>query len=339
MKLWVRMFGAAILGTALFSACTSTAPAPLPVPPGGGTPVNPLESHYEQAPDAATCQPGVLKASSKIAVLEAVNRLRALHGLPAVIYDSAHDSATQSAALMMLANNKLSHFPSSDWLCYSPAGAEAAGYTNLSRGQIVGEVSNLSLAQPTAMLGRFMTEINSRNAAGEIKIGHRRWLLNPFLLRIAVGWADGKSPNEYRYAGTLRVIDAADFTIPISSAAEFVAYPYGDYPSEAFDPATRLSFSVLVDKSSLWNNDANRVDFSGARVEMTPALNVSALEFSVLNTRDPNSPGTEGLPNVLEWNAPGMQRGVEYNVKVTGVRIKQGGAWQAREYGYKFKGL
>ena len=72
---------------------------------------------------------------------------------------------------------------------------------------------------------------------------------------------------------------------------------------------------------------------------MTPALNVSALEFSVLNTRDPNSPGTEGLPNVLEWNAPGMQRGVEYNVKVTGVRIKQGGAWQAREYGYKFKGL
>ena len=121
MKLSVRMFGTVILGTALFSACTSTTPASLPVAPISPTapietPINPLESAFEQAPNVATCQPGVLKASSKTAVLLEVNQLRALHGLSPVVYDSAHDSATQSAALMMLANNKLSHFPSSDWL-------------------------------------------------------------------------------------------------------------------------------------------------------------------------------------------------------------------------------
>ena len=342
MKLWVRMLGAAATSLVLFSSCTTTAPTPLPQPivnpPSGITPVGPLESPFEQAPNAATCQPGTLKASSKTSVVEWVNRLRALHGLSPVVYDSTQETGTQAAALMMLANSRLSHSPSSDWACYSADGAGAAQKTNLSRGQTTGEVSSLPNIQPTAMLGGFFTELNSRNNAGEIDIGHRRWLLNPFLRRISVGWADARSANQYSYAGTLRVIDESDFEVPISSNVDFVAYPQGNYPAEAFDPATRLSFSVLVNKSSLWENDANRVDFSSAQVEMTPALGVTALKASTLNTQDPSAAGTEGLPNVLEWNALGMQRGVTYTVRVKGVRIKAGSAWQAKEYQYSFKG-
>ena len=342
MKLWVRMFGAAVLSLALFSSCSPTAPAPLVPPtvnpPSGGTPVGPLESPFEQAPNTATCQPGTLKPSSKAAVVEWVNRLRGLHGLAPVVYDASQETGTQAAALMMLANSRLSHTPSSDWACYSAHGASAAGKTNLSRGQTIGEVSNLPSSQPTAMLGGFMTELNSRNGAGEIDIGHRRWLLNPFLRRISVGWADARGADQYSYAGTLYVIDESDFEVPLSSKVDFVAYPQGNYPAEAFDPATRLSFSVLVDKSSLWENDANRVDFSSAQVEMTPALSVTALKASTLNTLDPNAAGTEGLPNVLEWSAPGMQRGVTYTVWVKGVRIKVGSTWQAKEYQYSFKG-
>jgi len=337
------MFGTAALSLALFSSCTPTVPTltpqPVGLPPAGNTPAGPLESPFEQAPDAATCQPGTLKASSKTAVVAWVNSVRALHGLSPVVYDATQETGTQAAALMMLVNNRLSHTPSSDWACYSAAGAGAAQKTNLSRGQTTGEVSSLPNVHPTAMLGGFFTELNSRNSAGEIDIGHRRWLLNPFLRRISLGWADARSTGQYSYAGTLYVIDESDFEVPLSSKVDFVAYPQGDYPAEAFDPATRLSFSVLVNKSSLWENDANRVDFSSAQVEMTPALSVTALKSSVLNTNDPNAAGTEGLPNVLEWNAPGMQRGVEYTVRVSGVRVKTGSAWQAREYQYKFRGL
>jgi len=345
------MFSAAALTLALFSSCTPTAPTltpqPVGLPPSGVTPVGPLESPFEQAPNAATCQPGTLKASSKTAVVAWVNSVRALHGLSPVTYDATQETGTQAAALMMLVNNRLSHTPSSDWACYSADGAGAAQKTNLSRGQTTGEVSSLPGSQPTAMLGGFFTELNSRTATGEIDIGHRRWLLNPFLRRISLGWADARSANQYSYAGTLRVIDESDFEVPLSSNGssngssnpDFVAYPQGNYPAEAFDPATRLSFSVLVNKSSLWENDANRVDFSSAQVEMTPALSVTAMKASVLDTNDPNAPGTEGLPNVLEWSAPGMQRGVTYAVRVSGVRIKTGSAWQAKEYQYSFKGL
>ncbi len=347
MNALVKMLGMATLSLALFSACTPSTPYagvptsvdPPPVAPVTPvTPVGPLESPFTQTPNPAACQPGVLKASSKTAVVDWVNRLRALHGLSPVVYDFSLEGGTQAAALMMLTNNQLSHTPPSNWVCYSSDGATAASKTNLSRGMVTGEVSSVPNSQPTAMLGGFFTELNSRNASGNIDIGHRRWLLNPFLRQISVGWVDARSTNQYSYAGTLRVIDESDFEVPTSSKVDFVAYPQGDYPAEAFDPATRLSFSVLVNKSSLWQNDSSRVDLSGAQVEMTPALALNTLQATVLNTQDPNSAGTEGLPNVLEWNAPGMQRGVTYTVKVKGVKIKTDSAWQTKEYQYSFKG-
>ena len=56
-----------------------------------------------------------------------VNYFRAMAGVSAAVtFSDALGAKAQQAALMMSANNSLSHFPPTTWLDYTQAGAEAA---------------------------------------------------------------------------------------------------------------------------------------------------------------------------------------------------------------------
>ena len=124
----------------------------------------------------ASCTAGDMAPEARENALRLVNLYRWLAGLPAVTLDPARNQKNQACALMMRANNMLSHEPPTTWTCYSADGADAAGNSNISTGQAVSSV-DLYMIDP----------------GNETTIGHRRWILSNSLGPIGVGGTDRSS--------------------------------------------------------------------------------------------------------------------------------------------------
>ncbi len=261
---------------------------------------------YAQVPSIPSCSPGAVTGSAKAEALAAVNQVRALSGLPPVTYDYGGDAEAQAAALIMAANGDLNHHPPQDWHCWSQAGYDGAGSSNLHMGW---SSSPQDPAPPSDAVAGFLVDWNVPS------LGHRRWLLDPFLPSISWGAAGGLSAIggewPYVWSGVLQVIK--DATPDISGLdLDFVAYPVGDYPAAWFETDWYLSFSALVNTTASWNNEG--VTYGQAQV-------------SVIGSGDPLSIydlswNNEwfGLPNNLQWRVAGLQAGVTYTVAITGVR-------------------
>jgi uncharacterized protein YkwD len=203
------------------------------------------------------CNAGATAAAFQAATFERVNVFRALAGLPGNITafsGTTDQSGDQQAALMMKANQSLSHSPPTSWTCYTAAGANAAGHSNLTLGQ--GE--NFNYNGPAAIEG-YMDDSGSNNTAA----GHRRWILYPPQLNMATG-----------------DVDSTAATSDFSSNALWVFGPYGSRPSTpngiAWPPRGFVPWQLLpVDSfasptvSSRWSLSIQNADFTNASVAMT----------------------------------------------------------------------
>jgi hypothetical protein len=113
----------------------------------------------------ATCSPGTTDAAFRDLVTLRINYFRAMAGVPAgIVFTNTFNTKDQAAALMMSANNSLSHTPPPTWICYSASGSEAAGKSNIAWGS----------AGPDSING-YIEDFG----AGNTVAGHRRWLLYP----------------------------------------------------------------------------------------------------------------------------------------------------------------
>ncbi|MFH1531466.1 MAG: CAP domain-containing protein [Pseudomonadota bacterium] len=276
---------------------------------------------YAQVPILGSCKKGGVTGSAKAETLATVNQVRALSGLPPVTYDSGGDGEVQAAALIMAVNGDLSHFPPQSWSCWTQAGYEGAGSSNL---HMSWSTAPLDPKPPSEAVVGFLVDWNVPS------LGHRRWLLDPFLPSVSWGAAGGYSAAAgdwpYVWAGILQVMKDA---VPNLSGLDldFVAYPVGDYPAEWFEPAWYLSFSALVDKGSSWGNDG--VTYGQAQISVAgPGGPMSVYDVS-------SSSEYYGLPNHLQWKVAGLQSGVNYTVKISGV--KDGGQTLSYEYGFRLE--
>lgn len=261
-------------------------------------------SLYAVPPDPGRCIPGVLLPQTKYRFLDAFNALRARHGLAPVRYNEAADRAAGEAALMMATNNALSHDPPPSWSCWTAAGASAAGSSNL-----LGGVSSpyLTYEDDDAILAEWLIE-----GDGD-EIGHRRWLLDPYLGQTALGRVIAVLPGGVRIDSVaLKVFDFPAMSAMRSSfpkVPDFVAWPQGDYPARFFSARARLSFSISEDPEALTS-----VDFSDARISISDG------ERS-LPIRDQLSDNEGyGVANCLSWRVDGIVPGRTYTVMIAGVR-------------------
>lgn len=281
------------------AACTA-GEAPVIGTPGG----NDL---YDTLPDIANCNAGQLKTAEKQKVLDKVNEIRALHGLSAVSYDVASDSAEANAALIMVANNVLTHAPANTLACYSASGSTGAGSSNL----YLMSGSNMTDVLSVSPIENFLTDTNVAS------LGHRRWLLYPFLSSTAYGRVDGSPQGSSGkvMSAALKVIGGANANLS-SSNLTFVAYPYGNYPASYVNKSWYLSFSVLADRLNAGNNGSNHVDYSSATVEVFDN-NLNAMTVSSVSADYQGY----GLANNLQWKVAGLSNGVTYTVKVNNVMV------------------
>lgn len=192
----------------------------------------------------ATGNAGNTSSAFKEATRLRINFFRALVGVPAGITLNATFSAkAQQAALMMSANNALSHFPPSNWTFYTADGREAAENSNLYLGASGAE----------AVTG-YMVDPGDNNAA----VGHRRWLIYPQTQQMGTGDVAGDATR--LEANAIWVFDTtpgARFGDP-RPATRTTAVPY---PPAGFVPHT-LVFPR-------WSFTYPGADFASATVTMT----------------------------------------------------------------------
>lgn len=275
---------------------------------------------YVEQPDIERCRPGRLRSEVLTTLTARVNEVRALHGLAPVTYDAAVEDTATAAALTFAANGSLSHYPGSWWRCFTEAAATGARLSNIFGGLASDRLIFVSMDE---MVTGWMTDVRHMNPGS---IGHRRWLLDPFLATIGFGRVAGLLADGRRTDGAALRLIGSNRVVPEPIEGGFIAYPFGDYPTRFWHPRALLSFSVLVDLRD--KTASEQVDYAGAQVTVRqrggPVLQVGRLSF------DNNA---YGLPNSLQFAAEGLQQGVTYDVAVRNVRV-QG---RSRDFTYSFR--
>ena len=307
------------------SPSPTAAPTPAPSPVAVAVPAAPpvpaswaagAAALFDVAPDVPGCKAGTLKASVKADVLVRLNAIRALHGLAPVTYSAADDEQTAQSSLMMAANGALSHTPPPTWKCHTASGATGAGTSNLYGGTVS---PFLRWYTDDDYLGGWLIEI------GSASLGHRRWMLDPFMGKVSYGrvsqvLADGSRTD----SASLKVFDFAGGVAAPGGVPPFVAYPYGDYPARYMDPAAFLSFSVVAGTTG--RSASSGVRFGNATVAVS--ANGQALAVSSVSHDNEGF----GIPNVIQWKVAGLQSGVTYTVRISGITGAPVG-----EYSYQFR--
>lgn len=274
---------------------------------------------YVREPNVANCDAGELNPAERDKVLARLNEIRALHGLPAVAYEPNDNVYVTAAALIIAANEQLSHTPATTANCWSNDGYTGSEKSNL---HIYMSSSSTTRESSEASVDGFLIDDNVSS------LGHRRWLLDPFLFSTAFGRVDGLWPDSTwgNVTGTaLKVINDVQANISHMSPT-YIAYPVGNYPASLFETDWFLSFSVLADVNNKANN-AN-VDFSGATISVS-----SGGQALGVNSQSWNNQGY-GLPNVLQWKVTGLQANVDYAVTISNVKLPDG---SMKDYSYSFR--
>ena len=194
--------------------------------------------------DVAFCQAGTTSSEFKDAVLIRLNYFRAMAGVPAnITFSNNFNAMAQEAALIMSANDELSHFPPDSWDCFSFDGSEAASSSNLYLGRSGWD----------AVYG-YMEDNGENNRP----VGHRRWILYPQTQIMGTG--DIPYTTQSDAANALWVFDSNYVEPRPSTREEFVAWP----------PPGNVPFQVVFPRWSFSYPDA---DFSSATVTMLQGRN------------------------------------------------------------------
>jgi hypothetical protein len=189
--------------------------------------------------NVSSCVVGTTTAAFRDTVILRINYYRAMAGVPAgVALDDSWNLKDQKAALIMSANNQLSHTPAPGWVCYTAEGAEAAGKSNLSLGDY----------GPTAING-YIEDYDTGNEA----VGHRRWLLYPQTQSMGTG--DLPPSAGHQSANATWVVDSRFFDPRPAVRDGFIAWP----------PPGYVPYPVVYPRWSFSYDDA---DLSRATVSM-----------------------------------------------------------------------
>jgi len=279
---------------------------------------------YADTPDISICKAGEITTEAKSRAMEVVNETRKLHNLSAVSYSYIYDIQAQNAALIQVANNYLSHYPQSTDLCYS-----ADGYSGSNTGNI-----GLMSFTPDPAYSVIGWSDDASNVSNLATVGHRRWIIDPFLEYVSYGQVAGamalkvnsfdQEPNMTPYVGV-----------------DFVAFPYEEYPylffsDKTLGKPTPWSFSIVEDKTQKWGNQYDY--FSNASVnvverETKKRLNVRTIENQTRSTISElyNDSNGYGLPNIITWQVDDWVYDTWYTVTISNVKMQSG---ESKDYSY-----
>ena len=212
----------------------------------------------------ATCTPGTTSESAKTNTLNRINYFRNLVGLSNnVVFDqNAYEANCQAAALIMDANDNLSHTPPNNWTCWTQAGSNGAGSSNLALGAHASGAISLYMIDP---------------GTGNEPAGHRRWILYSRATKLGTGSTSSSAANALFVFGPTAVP-------PILPS--FIAYP-----CEGFFPRslTMTRWSFGIPGANFSNATVLVKDEAGATVGITQHPYQTGYGDNTLTWEMPNS--------------------------------------------------
>jgi uncharacterized protein YkwD len=235
--------------------------------------------------DVATCMAGDISAEGRENALRLFNLMRWIADLPAVATEDARNQQAQACALMMTANDALSHTPPMDWKCYTELGYKGANTSNISSGPGVSSVISYMV-----------------DTGNETTFGHRRIILSNELGPIGLGSAGKDGASCMQNIGGTGKAGKAWMAWP----------PPGAFPMQAYVDAYRRS----LDETG-WSIQAStkgaKIDLSAAQVAVTSAGQARPVKVEQLT-------GTYGQATAIRIVPDGWKAaaGSTYSVSVTG---------------------
>lgn len=226
------------------------------------------------------CRPGSASTDSRSATLKAINFVRRLGGLASVRFNTTMNAHAQATALIMAANQQLSHYPTSSWRCWTRTGAATAAR------------SNLALAFPditsAGLVEMYMDDLGSDNRG----VGHRRWVMNPF----ATSMGNGST-------GTANALQVVGPTSKSRPNPNYVGWPTRGWFPDTLEPHGRWSLSA----------GSAKADFRYAQVHVYHG----SQQLTVRKYRVENG---YARPTIVWQMPSGFIPSGSYQVKVTGIR-------------------
>lgn len=186
--------------------------------------------------DAATCSAGDMTPAARDNALRLMNLYRSLAGLGPVTMSAEGNRLAQACALLMRANNTITHAPPSSFKCYTAEAAKTAGGSSLSSGPAVSSVDGYMIdpGNPTT-------------------IGHRRWILSSWLTEVGFGSAD-------RFSCQYQPVKS----MGAKGAKAWVAWPpEGEVPLQAFGSR----YGGQLDQTG-WTVQSDSINLRGAQVSV-----------------------------------------------------------------------
>lgn len=230
-----------------------------------------------------TCTPGTISQDAINKALMRVNYFRRCVGLnDDITFDATKNIKCQQAALMMDANDELSHTPPSTWTCWTQDGSTACGSSNIAMGYSI-----------TGAITAYMRDNGSSNKP----VGHRRWVLFSKAKVMGIGhtstfnalWVMGNSSNP----------------VP-ANLPTFIPWP----------PKGYVPAPLVFDR---WSFSKRSADFTNTTVSMTDASG-NAIPLTIISNTD-NGYGDNTIvwePTGINTTSTSD---VSYNVTVGNVKV------------------
>ncbi len=209
--------------------------------------------------NSAQCIAGAVDANYRKATLNRLNFARQLVRIQPVVEDPLLSIDAQAAALMMVANWSLSHYPPDTWKCYSAQGAYGASSSNLG----------LGMNGPDA-IGAYLGD----GGSGNVDVGHRRNMLDWGLASVGIGDVPGSNA----------LFVFGRFVSPPASVKAVAWPPAGEIPWDIMPSTARWSFSqdgVKFDNATV---DVRNIDgevIPSTVISRAPWYGQPAIVFSV----------------------------------------------------------
>lgn len=276
-----------------------------------------ITSGYTDPPGAPSsdcdvaCNPGTITSVGVQAMRQRIDFYRRWLGLPAVgDPEPAWDDKAQQCAMMMAVAQKLSHTPGTDWPCYTPDGAAAAGQSNIG----------LENSTPGHAIDSYIFDYGN-----QATLGHRRWILFPGFKGIGYGFFDGGPGGTY---GEIAASCVVAFDGPVDYAGAATELPVAYPPAGAF-PAALASFDAADGTTLLeWTLSWEGASFAAASLTMTDVGSGEPLALAIPFGELPASYGS----NAAAWQ-PSQRPAVGdvWRVHIDGV-VHDGAAVPPIEY-------
>ena len=149
------------------------------------------ESPYAERPDAENFTLGALTEAAQADALALTNFIRALAGLRPVTLDLLYTLRAQAGALVLAANDALTHTPE------QPDGMEDGLYQTGYAGTSMGNIAKFNWMRPSILIDGVTYFARDDGDINLGRLGHRRWLLNPYMAATGFGLANAASGNSY----------------------------------------------------------------------------------------------------------------------------------------------